>query len=128
MFLDLDNGDGVSSNGTHPDYANIQSSVEATKSPLSSTDVKDSPESPSKPCSEEAKAEEDVTLVKKKIKPPMPPTKDARPTEKNDPLKNKVCTLSFHPFNPSTLFSHRFTRQFFSKLQLRLLITDLTST
>lgn len=107
MHLDLE--DGVSSNGTHPDYANIQSSAEANKSPTSSTDVKDSPGNPSGPCSDEAKAEPDTSLVKKKIKPPMPPTKEARPSlmpEKNDPLIKKVCNVFFHPSNPPNLFSH----------------------
>lgn len=106
MYLDLDQKDGVSSNGTHPDYANIQSSVEAPKSPMPPTDVKDSSENPSGPCLEEAKTEED-SLVKKKIKPPMPPTKDARPIvtpEKNDPLMNKVCNVFFYLSNPSNLF------------------------
>lgn len=107
--MDFELGDGLSSNGTHPDYANVQSSIEAPKSPLPSSDVKDSPDNPSKPCSEEAKAEQDVSLVKKKFKPPMPPTKEAKAnvtTEKNDPSINKVCTVSFHPSYPSNSFSH----------------------
>lgn len=104
MYLDLDHKDGVSSNGTHPDYANIQSSVEAPKSPMSPTDVKGSPENLLGPSLEETKTEQDISLVKKKIKPPMPPTKEARPSampEKTDPLLDKVCNVFFNSCNPS---------------------------
>lgn len=103
MYLDLDHENAVSSNGTHPDYANIQSSVEANKSPMASTHVKDSPENQLGLCSEEAKTEQDISLVKKKIKPPMPPTKEAKPSAapvKNDELIDKVCNIFFHPSKP----------------------------
>lgn len=97
MYLDLDRVDAVSSNGTHPDYANIESSAEAMKSPTSSTNVKDSPENQLGPCSEEEKTEQDISLVKKKFKPPMPPTKEARPSAtpvKNDQLIDKDLETS----------------------------------
>lgn len=103
MYLDLDHVDAVSSNGTHPDYANVESSVEAIKSPTSSTNVKDSPENQLGPCSEEAETEQDISLVKKKFKPPMPPTKEARPSAtpvKNDQVIDKVCNMFFHPSKP----------------------------
>lgn len=108
MYLDLDRVNGVFSNGTHPDYANIESSVEATKSPVSSNDVKDSPENPSGPCPDEAKTEQDISVVKKKIKPPMPPSKEARPSatpEKNNPLINEVCNMFFHIFSIYPVYS-----------------------
>lgn len=108
MYLDLDQKDGVSSNGTHPDYANIESSFEGPKSPMSPIDVKDSAENLSGACLEEAKTEQDISLVKKKIKPPMPPSKEARPTatpEKNDPLINQVCNVFFCPSNPFSEFN-----------------------
>lgn len=103
MYLDLDRGDAVSSNGTHPDYANVQSSVEAIKSPTSSADIKDPPEDQLGPCSEEAKAEQDISLVKKKFKPPMPPTKEAKPSAtpaKNDQEIDTVCIIFFYPSKP----------------------------
>lgn len=100
MYLDLERGNAVSSNGTHPDYANVQSSVEAIKSPTSSTNIEDPPEDQLGPCSEEAKTEQDTSLVKKKFKPPMPPTKEAKPSAtpaKNDQVIDKVCNIFFHP-------------------------------
>lgn len=99
MHLDLDRVNGLSSTETHPDYANIDCSVEATKSPAIPTDEKDATENPPGPCSAEVKTEQDVGVVKKKIKPPMPPIKEARPsatTEKNDPLMNEVRKMFFH--------------------------------
>lgn len=105
MHLDL--VDAVSSNGTHPEYANIETSVEAMKSPMPPQNIEDSAENQSRPCSEEAKSEQDVSLVKKKIKPPMPPSKDARPSATpvtSDQSINKVCIvfvfIFFHPSNP----------------------------
>lgn len=100
MYLDLDRMDGVSSNGTHSDYANIES-------PVSLTEVKDSPG----PCLDQAKTEQDVSVVKKKIKPPMPPIKEARPSEpeKTDPLLNKVCNMFLHLSHLSSLFCRGWT-------------------
>lgn len=82
VCLDPDREETVSSNGTHPEYANVPSSVEAFRPPA------DSPKRHLETCPEEA-PEQDVSLVKKKIKPPMPPSKEARPSAapvRNDEL------------------------------------------
>lgn len=108
MRLDLDPKDAVLLNGTN--YENVdstQTSDEAITDQMSFTNTDKSTENQVGIRWEEAKTEEDISCKKKKIKPPMPPTKEAKPSaasveelnKKDDPLLNKVCNMFFQLYH-----------------------------
>lgn len=108
MRLDLDPEDAVLLNGTNYDSVySTQTSGEVITGKMSFTNINKSTENLVGPSPAEAKTEEDISCKKKKIKPPMPPTKEAKPSaasveeldKKDDPLLNKVCNMFFQLFH-----------------------------
>lgn len=101
LRLDLDLEDAVMPNGTH--YANVDGTEKhkeaTTPTPLST--VSEDVEEPSEPrAEEEAQTKPQSSPQKKAIKPPMPPTKEAKPSsasedepDKQDGSEKKVCIM-----------------------------------
>lgn len=102
LRLDLDLEDAVMPNGTH--YTNVdgtENHKEATASTLLST-VSEAAEEQSEPSAkQEPQTEPEISPQKKVIKPPMPPTKEAKLSssqpddepDKNDGPEKKVCII-----------------------------------
>lgn len=96
LRLDLDLEDAVMPNGTH--RANTDGTEAAKGAQPDAGKVSGKPLVPV--VEEDAQAEPEATTQKKAIKPPMPPTKEAKSKsasedepDQNDGLEKKVCIL-----------------------------------
>ncbi len=106
LRLDLDLEDALMPNGTH------HASVDGTESPKETIKVLTPPSNASETAEkqsgpnaeEEAQTEPEVSPQKKVFKPPMPPTKEAKPrspsedeSDKDDGPEKKVCIILYNP-------------------------------
>lgn len=105
LRLDLDLEDAFMPNGTH--HASVdgtETSKEAIQVPVPLSNANEATEKELGPSAEEAWTEPEVSPQKKVIKPPMPPTKEAKPSaspeeepDKDDGLMKKVCIMFVNP-------------------------------
>lgn len=107
LRLDLDLEGALMPNGTH--HASVdgtETPKEAAKVPSPPSNAGEAAEKQSGPIAEEKEGEEEeaqtepeVSPQKKVIKPPMPPTKEAKPsaTAEGDVPEKKVCIMLYNP-------------------------------
>lgn len=99
LYLDPDHENALMSNGTQPENNGTEKSKEASQVPYS---MDTSRETTGRPL---GTSTDDVCPQKKAIKPPMPPTKETKPTapevesEKEDCPTKRVCKILLHSFN-----------------------------
>lgn len=106
LRLDLDLEDATLPNGTH------HTSVDGTETPKEAVKVptptsNESTENQTgESAEEEAQTEPEVSPQKKVIKPPMPPTKEAKPSstpedepDKDDSPEKQVCVMIYNPYH-----------------------------
>ncbi|KAK9542534.1 hypothetical protein VZT92_000389 [Zoarces viviparus] len=96
LRLDLDLEDAIMPNGTH------HASVDGTETPKEAIKAPTPPSNASESAEEEARTEPEVSPQKKVIKPPMPPTKEAKrsSTPEDEPDKDEKKVLK-PPMPPS---------------------------
>lgn len=105
LRLDLDLEDAVMPNGTnHASVDGTETPKEAVKVPKPPSNASEATEKQSS-VEWEAQGEPEVSPQKKVIKPPMPPTKEAKPSstpedepDNDDGTEKKVCIMLLNNF------------------------------
>lgn len=91
LYLDLDQEHALMSNGTQPENDSAEATRKAPQVPCSMVRSRETPENQSRTSTDDLHTEPVVCPQKKVIKPPMPPTKEPKPSAPEAEAEKETC-------------------------------------
>lgn len=91
LYLDVDQEHALMSNGTQSDNGSREASRDPPQVPSSTARSRETPEDQSRTNTDDLHPEPAVCPQKKVIKPPMPPTKEPKPSAPEVEAEKETC-------------------------------------